>query len=195
MTHDQTPPAPHVLMTLLEGSESIRPSIWKIGGMAYLGMADMTAVFPASRCAVGPRLLGRKFAPVQSTERSGNAQLTFDDAIHYNHGMRMERPLFDQGKRLLPEATQAEHEHMRRYNWLVREGHPTTVKADLACCLGPDWLLGSESRGRANDTAGPLRGGSFIKRAHQRRMVPKSARNSDSTNGSSSAVSILPFLP
>ena len=83
---------------------------------------------------------------LQSTERSGTAQLTWDDAIHYNHGMRMERPTFDQkgnrylgqptfdqkGNSLLPEATQAERENMCRYNWLIREGHPTAVKADLA---------------------------------------------------------------
>ena len=56
---------------------------------------------------------------LQLTERSDNAQLTWGDAIHYDHGMRMVRLTFDQeGNRLLPEATQAEREHMRRYNWL-----------------------------------------------------------------------------
>ena len=45
----------------------------------------------------------------------------------------MELLTFNQeANRLLPETTQAEREHMRRYNWLVREIHPTTVKAEFA---------------------------------------------------------------
>ena len=69
-----------------------------------------------------PRLL-------QSTELSGNAQLTWDDAIYYEHGMRIGCLTFNQeGHRLLPDATLAERGHMRRYNWLVREGRTTTVK-------------------------------------------------------------------
>ena len=37
-----------------------------------------------------------------------------------------------EGNGLLPGATQDERERMRWYNWLIREGHPTTVKVDLA---------------------------------------------------------------
>ena len=45
----------------------------------------------------------------------------------------MVRLTFDEeGNCLLPEATLQERENMRRYIWLVRETHPTTVKADLA---------------------------------------------------------------
>ena len=38
----------------------------------------------------------------------------------------------EEGNGLLPGATQDERERMRWYNWLIREGHPTTVKVDLA---------------------------------------------------------------
>ena len=81
-----------------------------------------------SRC--GPTGTLQQF---QSTERSGNTQLTWNDANHYDYGMRMGRLTLDQeGNRFLPEATRAEREHMRRYNWLFGEGHATTVKVDLA---------------------------------------------------------------
>ena len=70
---------------------------------------------------------------LQPLERGGNAQLTWDDAIYYDHGMRIGRLTFDEEvNRLLPEATLKERENMRKYNWLVPETHPTTVKADLA---------------------------------------------------------------
>ena len=70
---------------------------------------------------------------LQPLEHGGNAQLTWDDAIFYDHGMRMGRLTFDEeGNRLLPEASLQERENMRRYNWLVRETHRTTVKAYLA---------------------------------------------------------------
>ena len=67
---------------------------------------------------------------LQTLERSGNAQLTWDDAINYYQGMRLTSD--QEGTRLLPDATLAERENMRRYNWLVREAHPITEKADLA---------------------------------------------------------------
>ena len=66
-------------------------------------------------------------------EGGGNAQLTWDDAIYYDHGMRLGTVTFDEtGNRTLPEATIKDRENMRRYNWLVCEAHPNTVKADLA---------------------------------------------------------------
>ena len=66
-------------------------------------------------------------------ERGGNAQLTWDDAIYNDHGMRLGTLIFDETEnRTSPEATVAERENMRRYNWLVLEAHPTTIKADLA---------------------------------------------------------------
>ena len=69
-------------------------------------------------------------------ERGGNAQLTWNDAIYFDHGMRLGTLTFDEtGKRIGSEATIAERENMRRYNWLVREAHPNTIKADLAA----DW--------------------------------------------------------
>ena len=70
---------------------------------------------------------------LQPLEHGCNAQLTWDDAIFSDHGMRLGRLTFDEeGHRLLPEATLKERENMRKYNWLVRETHPTTVKADFA---------------------------------------------------------------
>ena len=54
---------------------------------------------------------------VQSVERRGNAQLTIDDAIMYDHGMRVGQLTFDQnGRRLAREATPVEREGMRRHN-------------------------------------------------------------------------------
>ena len=37
----------------------------------------------------------------------------------------------EEGNRLLSDANLTERENMRRFNWLVRKSHPTTVKADL----------------------------------------------------------------
>ena len=66
-------------------------------------------------------------------EKGGNAQLTWDDAVYYDHGMRLGTLTFDEnGNRTRPEATLKERENMRRYNWLVCEAHPNTIKADLA---------------------------------------------------------------
>ena len=70
---------------------------------------------------------------LQPVERRGNAQLTWDDAIYFDHGMRLGTLTFDEtGKRISSETTLKERENMRRYNWLVREAHPNTIKADLA---------------------------------------------------------------
>ena len=66
-------------------------------------------------------------------EKGGNAQLTWDDAVFYDHGMRLGTLTFDEnGNRTRPEATLKERENMRRYNWLVRKAHPNTINADLA---------------------------------------------------------------
>ena len=70
---------------------------------------------------------------LQPVARGGNAQLTWDDATNYDHGMRLGTLTFDEtGNRTSPEATITERENMRKYNWLVREAHPTTIKADHA---------------------------------------------------------------
>ena len=69
-------------------------------------------------------------------ERGGNAQLTWDDAIYFDHRMRLGTLTFGEtGKRISSEATLTEREKMRRYNWLVHEAHPNTIKADLAAVL------------------------------------------------------------
>ena len=68
---------------------------------------------------------------LQPVEKGGNAQLTWDDAVYYDHGMRLGTLTFDDN-RTRPEATLKERENMRRYNWLVREANPNTIKADLA---------------------------------------------------------------
>ena len=93
-----------------------------------VGMADLrpAALSTHAYLAAISRLL-------QPVEQGGNAQLTWDDAIYYDHGMRLGTLTFDEnGNRVQPEATLKERENMRRYNWLVRETHPNTVKADLA---------------------------------------------------------------
>ena len=61
--------------------------------------------------------------------------------------MRLGRLTFDEeGNRLVPEATLKERKNMRKYNWLVRETHPTTVKADLAALWNQigKWTLNRE---------------------------------------------------
>ena len=46
---------------------------------------------------------------LQPVERGGNAQLTWDDAIYYDHGMRLGTLTFDEtGKRISSEATLTE---------------------------------------------------------------------------------------
>ena len=66
-------------------------------------------------------------------ERSGNAQLTIDDAILYDHGMRMGRMAFDlDGNRIARESNVTEREAVRRYNWLVRTDKEIPVRAELA---------------------------------------------------------------
>ena len=70
---------------------------------------------------------------LQPVEKGGNAQLTWDDAVYYDHGMRLGTLTFDEnGNRIRPEATLKDRENMPWYNWLEREAHPNTIKADLA---------------------------------------------------------------
>ena len=93
-----------------------------------IGQDDLrSAALKAHACLAG---ISRLLPPL---ERGGNAQLTWDDAIYNDYGMRLGNLTFDEeGNRLLPEATLKERENMRKNNWVVRETHPTTVKADLA---------------------------------------------------------------
>ena len=156
---------------------------------------------------------------LQSTELSGNAQLTWDDAIYYEHGMRIGCLTFNQeGHRHLPDATLAEREHMRRYNWLVREGRTSTVKSDLAAVWNQigRWpvnrvmeqtipqvrfaqnteiikLLVGSATYRGPKRRGPRKGGASL-RAYLRLMVSHPICNCDITSGSSCAVGILPSL-
>ena len=92
----------------------------------HVGKADLrpAALSAQAYLAAISRLL-------QPVEKGGNAQLTSDDAIYYDYGMRLGTLTFDEN-RTRPEATLKEREIMRRYNWLVREAHPNTLKADLA---------------------------------------------------------------
>ena len=54
---------------------------------------------------------------LQPVEREGNAQLTWDDAIYYDHGMRLGTLTFDETRnRTRPIATIEEPENMRRNN-------------------------------------------------------------------------------
>ena len=54
---------------------------------------------------------------LQPVETGGNAQLTWDDAVYYDHGMRLGTLTFDEnGNRTRPEAIFKERENIRRYN-------------------------------------------------------------------------------
>ena len=61
----------------------------------------------ASSSAVGVHAnLAAVSRMMQTLERNGKAQLTWDDAIIYDHGMRLGRLTCDEeGNRLLPDAT------------------------------------------------------------------------------------------
>ena len=84
-----------------------------------------TLSYPAFFAAVSRALV--------AIERSGNAQLTIDDAILYDHGMRMDRMAFDlDGNRIARESNVTEREAVRRYNWLVRKDKEIPVRAELA---------------------------------------------------------------
>ena len=66
-------------------------------------------------------------------ERSGNAQLTIDDAVLFDHGMCMGRMAFDlDGNRVMRESNVSEREAVRRHNWLVRKDKEVPVRAELA---------------------------------------------------------------
>ena len=66
-------------------------------------------------------------------ERSGNAQLTIDDAVLFDHGMRKGRLAFDlDGNCAMRESNVTEREAVRRYNWLVRKDKEIPVRTELA---------------------------------------------------------------
>ena len=68
-----------------------------------------------------------------AVERSGNAQLTIDDAVLFDHGMCMGRMAFDlDGNRVMRESNVSEREAVRRHNWLVRKDKEIPVRAELA---------------------------------------------------------------
>ena len=68
-----------------------------------------------------------------AVEHSGNAQLTIDDAVLFDHGMRMGRMAFDpDGNRVMRESNVAKREAVRRYNWLVRKDKEIPVRTELA---------------------------------------------------------------
>ena len=68
-----------------------------------------------------------------AVERSGNAQLTIDDAVLFDHGMCMGRMAFDlHGNRVMRESNVSEREAVRRHNWLVRKDKEVPVRAELA---------------------------------------------------------------
>ena len=73
---------------------------------------------------------------LQSVEKTGNAQLTIDDAVYFDHGTRMAVLMFtEEGERRLPEPTKSECEAIRMHNWMERarsSGGKTSIKDDLA---------------------------------------------------------------
>ena len=67
-----------------------------------------------------------------AVEHSGNAQLTIDDAVLFDHGMRMGRMAFDlDGNRVMRESNVTEREAVRRFNWLVRKDKEIPVRTEL----------------------------------------------------------------
>ena len=67
-----------------------------------------------------------------AVEHSGNAQLTIDDAVFFDHGMRMGRMAFDlDGNRVMRESNVTEREAVCRYNWLVRKDKEIPVWTEL----------------------------------------------------------------
>ena len=67
-----------------------------------------------------------------AVEHSGNAQLTIDDAVFFDHSMRMGRMAFDlDGNRVMRESNVTEREAVRRYNWLVRQDKEIPVRTEL----------------------------------------------------------------
>ena len=73
---------------------------------------------------------------LQFSEKTGNAQLTIDDAIYFDHGTRMGLLVFNNnGERRIPEPSTAECEAIRLNNWMERarsSGAKTCIKTDLA---------------------------------------------------------------
>ena len=68
-----------------------------------------------------------------AVERSGNAQLTIDHAVLFDHGMCMGRMAFDlDGNRVMRESNVSEREAVRRHNWLVRKDKEIPVRTELA---------------------------------------------------------------
>ena len=68
-----------------------------------------------------------------AVERSGNAQLTIDDAVLFDHRMCMGRMAFDlDGNRVMRESNVSEREAVRRHIWLVRKDKGVPVRAELA---------------------------------------------------------------
>ena len=66
-------------------------------------------------------------------EHSGNAQLTIDDAVLFDHGMRRGQMAFDlDGNRVMRESNVTEREAVRRYNWLVRKDKEIPMRTELA---------------------------------------------------------------
>ena len=67
-----------------------------------------------------------------AVQHSGNAQLTIDDAVFFDHGMRMGRMAFDlDGNRVMRESNVTEREAVRCYNWLVRKDKEIPVQTEL----------------------------------------------------------------
>ena len=93
---------------------------------------------------IDPRVFGSVIPLAANARTEWHCQLTWDDAINYDHGMRLGRLTFDQkGNRLLPEATLAERENIHKYNWLVCEAQPNTVLSVSFAALTTSCGLGN----------------------------------------------------
>ena len=87
---------------------------------------------PSPSSTFKPCVSCRYFKGGSICDRLWNAQLTLDDAIHYDQEMRMGRFTFDlQGQRLMREATPVEREAIRRHHWLVRNTTEVSIRGEL----------------------------------------------------------------
>ena len=72
---------------------------------------------------------------LHSVEKTGNSQMTLDDANYFDHGPRMARLMFDaEGERRLPASSTAECEAIRLNIWIERarpSGEKTSIKIEL----------------------------------------------------------------
>ena len=93
---------------------------------------------------------------LQLVEKTGISQLTLDNAIYFDHGMRMALLMFNaEAERRLSEPSTAECEGIRLHNWIERErsyGEKTPIKTELTEATAQ---MGKVSENREGERAIP----------------------------------------